>query len=106
MVSESSTKPTFNVGLNPEPDIVPQAEGVKLCEPTYAHPMAAFGASGAFSGPSLSGSVSLSEITMTLDLPLSELVGRVDLALKSDFDELADGIVRRRVPMIIYRMFQ
>lgn len=97
-------KPTFNVGLNPEPDSVPQAEGVKLCEPTYTHPMAAFGTS--FSDPSLSGSVSLSEITMTLDLPLSELVGRIDSALESGFDELADKDVRRRVPMIIYRMLQ
>ena len=104
MVSESSAKPTFNVGLNPEPDSVPQAEGVKLCEPTYAHPMASSCASGALSGPSLSDSVSLSEITMTLDLPLSEPVGRVDLAVESDFDELANGEVRRRVAMVIYRM--
>lgn len=63
---------------------------MKLCEPTYVHPMGSFCTSGVFSGTSLSDSVSLSEMTITLDLPLSELVGRVDLALEPDFDELAN----------------
>lgn len=100
----SNEKHTFNVGLNAEPDNVPQAEGVKLCEPTYAQPMGSFCASGILSGASLSDSVSLSEeITMTLDLPLSVQVSRVDLAVESDFDEPTNGEVRRRVATIIYR---
>lgn len=106
MSPQASTKHTFNVGLKAEPDSVPQAEGVKLCEPTYAHPMGSFCTSGIFSGTSLSDSVSLSEITMTLDLPLSEPVVWVDLTLESDFDELANGEVRRRVAIIIYKMLQ
>ena len=43
---------------------------------------------------------------MTLDLPLSEPVVWVDLTLESDFDELANGEVRRRVAIIIYKMLQ
>ena len=102
-----STKPTFNVGLKAEPDSVPQAEGVKLCDPTYPHPIGSLCASGAFSGASLSDSLSLSEITITLDLPLSELIGRLNLALESDFDVLANGEeVRWRVAIIIYRMLR
>lgn len=31
---------TFKIGLNPEPDKVPHAEGVKLCDPIYAQPIA------------------------------------------------------------------
>lgn len=30
---------TFMIGLNADPDKFPQADGVKLCEPTYAQPM-------------------------------------------------------------------
>lgn len=98
------TKPTFNVGLKAEPDSVPQAEGVKLCDPTYAHPTGSLRTSGAFSGTSLSGSVSLSEITITLDLPLPELIGRVALAVELEIDVLANADVRRRVAIIICRM--
>jgi len=29
---------TLRTGVNPEPESVPHAEGVKLCDPTYAYP--------------------------------------------------------------------
>lgn len=58
-----------------------------------------------FSCTSLSDSVSLSDITMTLDLPLSGLIERVDLASTVDFDAL-ENEVRPKVAIIIYNTLQ
>lgn len=43
---------TFSEGLNPLPESVPHAEGVKLCEPTYTQPASC--TEPASSSPSLS----------------------------------------------------
>ena len=39
-IEKEQRRPTFKIGLNDDPDNVPQADGVKLWDPTYAHPTA------------------------------------------------------------------
>ena len=69
------------MGVNPEPDSVPQAEGVKLCDPTYVHPMTRLFSLPSPSIVSISSSDSVSTVV--------------------DRDEFAEVLVSSKVAMII-----
>ena len=74
---------TFKMGVNPDPDSVPQAEGVKLCDPTYVHPTIR-----------LFSLLSPSIISISSSDSASTVVDR---------DEFSEVLISSKVAIIIYR---